>query len=185
MSRLAILVDGGYLENICKNEFHGQRIDFSKFPDCIRQKVEARSELLRTYYYDCDPYQSNPPTQAESDRLSKKQGFFRALGRLPSFEVRKGTLQRLRSGENEKPQFRQKMVDVLLSIDLVRLSLKQQITHVAIISGDADYVPAIKVAKDEGVSVWVFHGKQHIHHELSTVADQVVPLSGDYISFQP
>lgn len=74
--------------------------------------------------------------------------------------------------------FVQKMVDTLLSIDLVYLGSKGRITHAAIIAGDGDFVPAIKVAKTEGVIVWLFHGKSK-HSQLWQIADERRQLDKD------
>ena len=49
-------------------------------------------------------------------------------------------------------------MDLLLGLDLALLSGKNQITHVALVAGDGDFVPAIRAAKREGVTVWLFHG---------------------------
>jgi hypothetical protein len=82
--RIAIFVDGGYLEKIIKNEFSEVPIDFSKLVEIL---VGGR-ELLRTYYYNCLPYQSNSPTPEESERFAKKERFFSYLRSLPRFSVR-------------------------------------------------------------------------------------------------
>lgn len=97
------------------------------------------------------PYQGNPPTPEQRELYAGKTKFFDAIKKLPSFEVRFGK-QRPRPGG-----FIQKGVDVLLCVDLVRLSTKGQIQKAFLVAGDADYVPAVKVAKDEGVSVKLYH----------------------------
>jgi uncharacterized LabA/DUF88 family protein len=97
------------------------------------------------------PYQSNPPTEEQKTLFAGKQKFFNALLKLPSFEPRFGK-QRPRGAT-----YIQKGVDVLLTVDLVRLSSKAQIQKAFLIAGDGDYVPAVKAAKDEGVSITLYH----------------------------
>ena len=53
--RTAIFIDGGYLEKIIKKEFSEIPIEFARLVDVLRDG----KELLRTYYYNCLPYQSN------------------------------------------------------------------------------------------------------------------------------
>jgi len=72
------------------------------------------------------------------------------------------------------------MVDVLLSVDLVRLSAKGQITDVAIVAGDSDFIPAIEATKNEGVSVWLFHGN-HPHNALWNIADERIRLTQNFL----
>ena len=161
MYRLAIFVDGGYLDSLATDEF-GIRIDQSKLGEEIRRIVAAKTpnsvDLLRTLYYDCLPYQSNPPTTEEKGRFSKKRSYFDMLRNLPRFDVREGRLVFRGLDKSGKQIFQQKRVDLLLGLDFALLSGKRQITHVAVVSGDSDLLPAFKVAKEEGISVWLFHG---------------------------
>jgi len=78
-------------------------------------------------------------------------------------------------------QFEQKMVDALLSIDLVHASLKGKTTHVALVAGESDFVPAIEVARSESASVWLFHGSR-THLDLWSVADERVQLTNQFVS---
>lgn len=124
----------------------------------IKAKTPNSVDLLRTLYYDCLPYQSNPPTAQEKERFSKKRSYFDTLRNLPRFDVREGRLVFRGLDTSGKQIFQQKRVDLLLGLDFALLSGKRQITHVAVVSGDSDLLPAFKVAKEEGISVWLFHG---------------------------
>ena len=114
--KTAIFIDGGYLSKVMQIEFN-LRVDFEKLSNVI---ANGR-EILRTYYYNCLPYQSNPSTEEERKRFSKAQSFFRILSRLPRYEVRLGRLARRGS------EFQQKGVDTLLSIDIVNLAASGKI----------------------------------------------------------
>ncbi|GLH36170.1 hypothetical protein RS1P1_04540 [Pseudomonas moraviensis] len=46
---------------------------------------------------------------------------------------------------------RQKGVDMRIGIDVASLSFKQQVDQIVLIAGDADFVPAAKMARREGV----------------------------------
>jgi uncharacterized LabA/DUF88 family protein len=161
MSRIAIFLDGGYLDKLSDEEF-GVRVDFSKLVARILSTVQSKTpdqlDLLRTLYYHCLPYQSNPPSLEESTRFSRKRSFFAALSALPRFEVRMGRLAFCGVDNKGKKIFQQKRTDLLLGLDFALLSGKRQITHTAVLAGDSDLLPAFKVAKDEGVLVWLFHG---------------------------
>ena len=137
--------------------------------------------MLRAYYYHCLPYQSNPPTPTEQALFAKKQKFFAALDRLPRFEVRYGRLERRGPDTSGQYRYEQKLIDVLLSVDLVRLSATRQITHAALVAGDSDFCPAVNVAKMDGVSVWLFHG-QNPHRELWRMADERVLIDTNFAS---
>ena len=69
------------------------------------------------------------------------QKFVTGLRRLSRFEVKLGELQMIGG------QFRQKMVDLLMSLDIIDLSSGKQVKHIIVLAGDADFVPATKRAK--------------------------------------
>lgn len=146
--KAAVLIDNGYLAKVLKNEFGEPRFDYLKF------STEATQGFwrLRTYVYDAMPYRSNPPTEFEQQLYAGKQKFFDTLKKLPSVEPRFGRLRPRKEGG-----FVQKGVDIFLATDLVKLALKAQIQKAVILTGDADYVPAVQVAKDEGVSITLYH----------------------------
>lgn len=161
MGLLAIFIDGGYIDALAEKEF-SVRIDFGKLSEEIRKVVSSKAtsevDLLRTFYYDCLPYQSNPPTDEEKYRFGQKRKFFDALQRLPRFSVREGRLVFRGFRKDGTPIFQQKRVDLQLGLDFALLSGKRQITHVAVVTGDSDLIPAFEIAKEEGVLVWLFHG---------------------------
>ena len=162
MARMAVFLDGGYLRGLGRSDFPGIALDYTRLTARIRDRVAGDIteplDILRTYYYDCPPFQSEHPTDEESRRYGNYRRFADALSNLPKFEVRLGRLQLQGRGPDGSPIFRQKQVDLLLGLDLALLSGKNQITHVALVAGDGDFVPAVRVAKQEGVTVWLFHG---------------------------
>ena len=143
-------------------------------------------DLLRTYYYDCLPYQSNPPTEEEKQRISRKEGRFNALRKLESYTVREGRLMFRGRDNSGRPIFQQKRVDLLLGLDFALLSGKNRITHAAIVSGDSDLIPAVEVAQQEGISTWLFHGPYQSANstyatELWTAADRRFSMDQDFM----
>lgn len=162
MSMLAIFVDGGYLDNIAKDEYH-VRVDIGKLGKeicrIISTKLNDNVNILHLYYYDCLPWQGYPPKQEEAERYSNKRKFFYTIGLIPRVKVREG---RLRYCGDDKitgePIFQQKKIDLQLGLDFALLSGKRSIAHAVVITGDEDLLPAFKVASDEGILVWLFHG---------------------------
>lgn len=127
--RAAVFMDGGYLNKVTR-ELDKPKLDFGAFTVGLATGVD----ILRTYYYDCLPWQGATPTAEDASRVSKAQAFYASLGKIPRFEVRLGKLER-RGIDSETGQaiFEQKRVDILLAVDLVRLSLKGSISHAFIL----------------------------------------------------
>ena len=68
--------------------------------------------------------------------------------------------------EDFLPAFRQKGVDMRIGIDITSITLKRQANIIVLVSGDADFVPAAKLARREGV--------QFIHDPLwQKVSDEL------------
>lgn len=176
MSRIAIFMDGAYLQFVLREEFASPKIDFR----LLSQKVADGRDILRTYYYDCLPYQSPTPTKEENERFGKKQRFFAALEKNPRFQVRQGRLELRGRDGNGNPIFEQKRVDILLGVDLVLLAAKHQITDAAILAGDSDFLPAIEIAKMEGVVIHLFHGKAP-HRDVVAACDERIRIEQPFI----
>jgi uncharacterized LabA/DUF88 family protein len=155
-----------------KNEFGMPHIDYGK----LAKEVAQGKEILRTYYYHCLPYQSNPPTEEEKQRFSKAQAFHSALERLPRFEVRCGTLVK-RDGD-----FEQKGIDTLLSIDLVKAATSGKITDAFLIAGDGDFTPAVKAAKESSVNVMLYYSKSSCHRSLWQACDERIIINQPFVN---
>jgi uncharacterized LabA/DUF88 family protein len=167
MARVAIFIDGGYLKKVL-TEISKPTICFRKLSDVL-----ARSdERVRTYYYYCPPFLSQPPTSEEKERQAKFDRFIKRLQEtVTRFEFRKGRLAKYQTIAG--PKFEQKKVDILLAVDLLRLSFSHQIQRAVLVAGDSDFVPAITVARDEGVIVELCYSAfSRPHDELLRVCDE-------------
>jgi uncharacterized LabA/DUF88 family protein len=68
-------------------------------------------------------------------------------------------------------------VDVLLAVDLTRLAWKQEITHAVLVSGDADFVPAVEDARAAGVHVALRYAPGTAHADLVAACNTALPLT--------
>jgi uncharacterized LabA/DUF88 family protein len=171
MTRAAVLIDGSYFAKILENDFSRPKIDFCKFSEIICKGAER----LRTYYYTCMPYQNNPPTEEERRRFSAMDKFIYTLRKLPRFEVRLG-----KSGW-AGGDLVQKRIDMLLAVDLVRLSWGKLIGTAILVTGDSEFVPAVESAKDAGVLVQLYYSRSSIHDELLSAVDESFEISDELI----
>jgi uncharacterized LabA/DUF88 family protein len=171
LERVAILIDGGYFAKLLELDFSRPKVDFHKFSENVCEGYER----LRTYYYTCMPYQSNPPTDEERRRYSAMDKFIYTLQKLPRFEVRLG---KLGWAGNELVQ---KRVDILFAVDLVRLSWGRQIGKAILVTGDSDFVPAVLAAKDAGVLVQLYYSPNSVHDELLSAVDESFMITEELI----
>ena len=175
MDKAAVFIDAGYFSKVL-DALSRPRIDFSKFSDVLCTRANA--ERLRTYYYDCMPYQSSEATESERKRFAAKDKFIARLNLLPRFAVRLGKLS------YAEGIFKQKRVDNFLTADLVKLSWRGIIQKAILITGDSDFVPAIREAKEAGVITQIYYLKSKntsVHDELLSVADEYFEITKDII----
>jgi uncharacterized LabA/DUF88 family protein len=170
VNRAAVFIDGAYLDKVLELEFDRKRIDFG----LLAQHVAQESDILRTYYYHCPPHVSQVPTPEETDRADAKSRFFLALSRLSRFQVRLGKLAYRGEDRDGRPIFIQKLVDIMLGVDLVQLAATRQISRAVLVAGDSDFVPAIEAAKQLGVMVSLWHGPngKGFHRSIWDVCDE-------------
>ncbi len=159
-AKSAVFVDNGYFKKVLAKDFPTCRpVNYLTFSDLI---VNG-SERLRTCVYDCPPYQSDPPSEKD---IALKSGFDKfkfTLNRLPRFDFRLGRLQKkMFEGKpilkkDGTPEFSQKSVDMLMGVDIARMSWGKQIDQAIIVAGDSDFVPAVMTAKDAGILTKLYY----------------------------
>ena len=181
MNRAGVFIDHGYFQKVL--EAYGKRhIDYLDF---CKKLCEDDVTIFRNYVYDCMPYQSDPPTEPEKRLYSGKQRFFTALNRMPRFEVRFGKLQKLPDPSSLTGyKFVQKRVDVLMAVDIVRMTTGNQISRVILVAGDSDLVPAVISAKNVGAEVFLWYARTRncfVHDELREACDECRELTGDFV----
>lgn len=182
LDRAGIFIDHGYLQKLLE-DYGIRHMDYLDFCEKL---CEGGITRFRTYLYDCMPYQSDPPTEEEKRHYASKQRFFTALNRMPRFEVKYGKLQKLPDPASLTGyKFVQKRVDVLMSVDIVRMSAEKQIFRIIMVTGDSDLVPAVMTAKDAGSEVWLYYAntaRTFAHDELREACDECRELTQDFLN---
>ncbi len=140
-----------------------------------------RHDLYRIFFYDCPPLEKklhNPIDQRHVDFSKSEEAVFRLelhnllrdkrkvalrLGHLSNdtpWTLKPNAIQDLLKGKRKfenmtahdvMPNARQKGVDMRIGIDISSLAIKKQVDQIVLFAGDADFVPAAKLARREGV----------------------------------
>jgi len=147
----------------------------------VQKGDAERRELYRIFVYDCPPLQKKAeyPVSRQTVDFSKTEtaqfrlAFHHELKCLRKVALRLGRLQdisewRLKPGitktllKGDKPfseledrdfvyDTRQKGTDMKIGLDIASVSYKKQVDQIVLVAGDADFVPAAKLARREGV----------------------------------
>ena len=158
--------------------------------------------LLRIYYYDARPTNdiiTHPITKTKRDLGSGKfaetcRKRLQKLELLPNFAVRLGVtrctgwelghaaLRRLtdpkRSNDVESrdfvPNISQKGVDMRIGLDISQIAIKKLADMLVLVTGDSDIIPAMKMARKEGLLVYLHSMNHGVYRELKVHADRVL-----------
>ncbi len=148
----AILIDGAYLDAICKWDLQGQRIDFAAL---IEQMAGGDLVAIKTYYH-CPVWLSEPPTQEERRRQAAQRAFFAVLTRRFGLAVKLGKTTRTVTPAGDVI-YGQRKVDVMLAVDLTAAALTDRATRISLLCGNADLTGAVRVARLAGVRTTLWH----------------------------
>jgi len=167
----------------------------------LKQKNQPRRDLYRIFVYDCPPLtkKAHNPISNNSidfsktdiaqfrlkfhDELRSKRLVALRLGHLSKHakwnihphrlkEVFKGTKKFEDLNEDDVfYQARQKGVDMKLGVDIASLAYKKLVNQIVLIAGDADFIPAAKLARREGIDFILDPMRQLIDPALNEHVD--------------
>lgn len=81
------------------------------------------------------------------------------------------------------PEIEQKGVDLKIGMDIACMAIRQTVDTIVMITGDSDLVPALKLARREGVRVYCVQFKERkLTDVLMIHADRVLELSIELLS---
>jgi len=153
-SETVILVDEAFLNKLSKHFGNGKYIKFDKVNFAYNLCKKQRLKCKNIFYYTATPFQSSRPTE---DEEKKKEGYNRFINKLKEkgVVIREGRCQRLKTEKGF--EYKQKGVDVLLAIDLMKVPLVyRSMARVIIISSDSDFVPAIKEIQNLEIKIILY-----------------------------
>ena len=171
------------------------------YRNCLLAVDKKEEELFRIFYYDCPPYggrHTNPIDKSVSDfktqkKFASRSLFISEMKTKDYVAMRMGiaknrgwtltndyTIQAITNNSIVKPPTakdvflsrEQKGVDMRIGIDVATLSLKRIVERIILISGDTDMIPAMKLARREGVQVILVQ----VHKRLSKFLDEDADL---------
>jgi len=79
--------------------------------------------------------------------------------------------QRVLQPKDLVPNITQKGVDLRIGLDIARLSLRQLVSTIVVVTGDSDLIPAFKFARREGLRIVLDAMGHSIRRDLKAHAD--------------
>jgi uncharacterized LabA/DUF88 family protein len=195
VTKVNILIDGGFFNQrfkaLNKSEPTVQDVQqlISDVMDAVKKKTsgETADILFRAFYYDCKPFGGKVKDQTgtktidykQSKSFSKKNKFIEDVGKLERFALRLGELSftgwKLDGNSQKwKPDFRQKSVDMKFGLDIATMATKHVVDKIVLVAGDSDFIAPIKMARKEGLLVYLYPMKNHVKDPLIQHCDFIL-----------
>lgn len=201
MTKTAILIDGGWMAPSISEVLKVRFASAKQVYDNAISVLTPDENLYRLFYYDSAPYigtQKNPISNTDIDfstnpGVTGRERFFRQLNAMPQVALRIGSLnyrgwkltdkfyENLIKGTvapnsisafDIKPNFMQKGVDMKIGIDIASLVFKKLVDRIVLFSGDTDMIPAMKLARVEGIQITMVQiGTQKLNSKLIEDSD--------------
>jgi uncharacterized LabA/DUF88 family protein len=162
-----VFIDGSNLYHVLGQICGRHDLQFDKFA----QKLANGRDLRRVYYY-------NVRQEAFEDRsnASDQEKFLNSLYDTPYLEVKLG-IWKQRGGTMVE-----KGVDVMLATDLVTRAYRDHYDTAIVVSGDADFYPALQAVKDAGKQVEVAAFDANISAEAARTTDLHINLTKTFFT---
>lgn len=167
--RVMIFIDGGNLYHGIK-EFSKRTSGFTILPMFNYYKfsrlLAKNRKLIRIYYYTALHNEQENPA-----KFRQQRSFLNHLRETPYCTVRAGHL--IRRGET----YLEKGVDVLLTVDMLRLARLNSYDTAILVSGDGDFVEAIKDVQEMGKQVELTYFSFSQSSELRNTCDRFIEIT--------
>ena len=199
--KIAFMIDGWFMrKRIYKTRaFYYSAYNIRKYCQSL---LRDNQQLFRIYYYDTAPLEAkghNPiskkPINFGKTKVAKDQNkILTEIRTQPNFALRLGTTNwrgswsltkssmgnLLREKVDVKnlcekdviPLIEQKGVDMKIGLDIASISYKKIVDKIIVVTGDQDIVPALKLARKEGIVVGV-----------DSLENPVNPLLSEHVDF--
>jgi uncharacterized LabA/DUF88 family protein len=202
MRNYAILIDGGFAKRKLGTSIKPATAeDFQALINVLQEQQElVNNTLHRVYYYDSTPLLSAHQKPLNGGKVefanqqiaNRSQRLFEQMWKLPYVALRLGELsfngwalnpQALDKAQGDvmtirhddlKPQITQKGVDMRIGMDIAALTLKKQVQTIVLVTGDSDFVPAMKFARREGAQLFLVPLRHKIKSSMYEHSDLVL-----------
>lgn len=195
MLRYAVLIDAGFVKQ--KLWPVKKAATTSDMIELLTKKLMQSPHLIehrlhRVYFYDARPLtsQAEHPNGtvvdfAKTSVAKDNETLHTGLEKSPYVALRfgelvhqgwriKGRVLRKASADTTfsvgdlEPNIQQKGVDMRIGLDIASLTLKKQVDIIVLVTGDSDFIPAMKFARREGAQLYLVtmgHGVRSVVHQ--------------------
>jgi uncharacterized LabA/DUF88 family protein len=209
--KYALLMNGGFLRRKLGSLAAPATVSrIARFIEQVKAHPSLSSrELYRSYWYDAMPLEGHMRRPLRGGHINfrntrsarENPQLLRDLCKLPNVSLRQGDLVirgwRVRHGrlpdrepsvtltaEDIEPDIQQKGVDMRIGLDIASLTLKRHVDTIVLVSGDSDFVPAMKFARREGAQLYLVPLGHGVRYEMLEHSDLVLEIATEREPFR-
>ena len=172
MNRVSIFIDGN-------NFYHGLMFMYGQdkslkdfnFDEFIKFLIGKR-ELVEVFYYNAELDKSR-----NLNKHSSQEEFFSKLRQIPKFNLILCKLLKRRIKNSNEYYYVLKEDDLHMAVDMVEGAYDNKFDVAIIVSGDGDFVPAVKSVKRKNKQVENFYFKKSSSRNLKNYCDSSLELN--------
>ena len=201
----AILVDAGFIKRKLGTQAAPMTADdFEKFIERVVSHTELQDmRLYRVYVYDAAPLTEKVKKPMNGGEMNfgaqpialRGAKLHKELQRKKNVAIRMGDLAfrgwairpaRLNNHHGDEltireadlvPNIQQKGVDMRIGLDIAALTLKKIVQVIVLVTGDSDFIPAMKFARREGAQLYLVPMSHGIKESMYEHADLVLDIA--------
>lgn len=203
LKNYAILIDAGFLKRkLGSQENPATAEKIIGFAERLKQHDSLQNMFLhRIYYYDSPPLTERVKVPLSTERMNfattplakNNSALLQKLSHAPYFALRLGEVafrgwklnQKILNVNDEtltickddfSPNITQKGVDMRIGLDIASLTLKKQAQVIVLVTGDSDFVPAMKFARREGAQLFLVSLDHDVKDDLIQHSDMSLKI---------
>lgn len=203
--RFAVLMEGGFVREKLRGKKQGPAgEDLRALIDRIREHSRLVEEtLFRVYFYDVHPAASrlvNPLDHSNwdlggSQMYRANTRFLEEAGCLDYVSLRMGETvvdgwkvgdrasqgmrreKREMTGKDLLPNIKPRGMELRLGMDVASLACQNRVDTLVVVTASGHFLPALKMARSEGLQVWLAPLGHDLKNELRIHSDGVLDLT--------
>lgn len=184
---VAFILDGDFTRRVV-HDLVGSHPTPAQIEKFCRSAVTADERIKGAAYYDCPPLDETRPLPVSGapysfkdqptywkafrfqEALLKNNFFSYRLGKLlfDGWRMKRAATRDLKAGPRPlsdsdfEPILVQKQVDMMIGLDIAKLSNTRFVDRLILITSDSDLIPAIRLARANGTKVTIITGNRKI-----------------------
>ena len=176
MKRVVLYIDGSNFYYGLKS-IYGEEKELSNFNFLkLGEKLSEERDLICIYYYNAPlDYKNNP------GKYAKQQKFFDKVKTTDKVKLILSRLQKRKIKGTDKYYYVIKGDDIHLASDMIKGAYENMYDVTILVSGDGDFIPAVKIVQEKEKLVENAYFKQSLSWHLKQECDKSVKLTKEIL----